>query len=234
MPRAALSPVEVEAFRDSLCAVATERFAERGYEGVTLRGLARELGCSPMTPYRYFENKAEIFEAVRTAAFERFAAALQQALDASPSPAQSLPALCRAYVAFALAEPHAYRIMFELDQGERVPAHPDDLRSWTLMHTAVEHAAAVGLVEGDPDVLAHLYWSNIHGLVALHLTGMLILGRSLEELVEAFIERELPPSTKALSISNTPHPNGNPHGDEDAPTRDPSPRRESRGPEEEP
>ena len=89
MPRAALSPVEVEAFRDSLCAVATERFAERGYEGVTLRGLARELGCSPMTPYRYFENKAEIFEAVRTAAFERFAAALQQALDASPSPAQS-------------------------------------------------------------------------------------------------------------------------------------------------
>ena len=57
MPRAALSDHEVERFRDELCRVATLRFAEHGYGGVTLRALAAELGCSPMTPYRYFENK---------------------------------------------------------------------------------------------------------------------------------------------------------------------------------
>ncbi len=193
MPRTALSQSEVDAFRDTLCAVATERFAERGYEGVTLRGLARDLGCSPMTPYRYFENKAEIFAAVRTAAFARFAQALQDALYESPSPAKSLPALCHAYVAFALAEPHAYRIMFELDQGDSGPEPREtDLRSWTLMRTAVEHAVSVGMVEGDPEILAHLFWANVHGLVALHLSGMLVLGRNLEELIEALIEREFP------------------------------------------
>ncbi len=72
MPRAALSDHDVERFRDELCRVATLRFAEHGYGGVTLRALAAELGCSPMTPYRYFENKAAIFEAVRLAALERF------------------------------------------------------------------------------------------------------------------------------------------------------------------
>ncbi|MDP6977141.1 MAG: TetR/AcrR family transcriptional regulator [Myxococcota bacterium] len=192
MPRTALSDSEVEAFRDTLCSAATRRFAEQGYEGVTLRGLARDLGCSPMTPYRYFENKAEIFEAVRSAAFARFAQALQDALYASPSPAESLPALCRAYVSFAVAEPHAYRIMFELDQSKRMPTPPEtDLRSWLLMRTAVEHAVSLGILEGDPEVLAHLFWSSVHGLVALHLSGMLVLGRTPEELVEAFIEREL-------------------------------------------
>ncbi len=43
---------------------------------MTLRALAAELGCSPMTPYRYFENKAELFAVVRADAFRRFAAFL--------------------------------------------------------------------------------------------------------------------------------------------------------------
>ena len=44
-----------------------------------MRQLADALGCSPMTPYRYFRNKDEILAAVRTAAFDRFAAALEEA-----------------------------------------------------------------------------------------------------------------------------------------------------------
>lgn len=205
MPRLALSESEVEAFRDALCATATRLFAQHGYQGVTMRALARDLACSPMTPYRYFANKAEIFDSVRTAAFHRFAEALQAALDTSPSPAESLPALCRAYVRFGLTEPHAYRIMFELDPSQYVD-HPDgkNVRGWTLMRTAVEHAVEAGRVTGDSDVLAHLFWSGVHGLVALHLSGMLVLGHGLEELVEAFIEREL----EHVSAASSPHGNG--------------------------
>ena len=52
-----LSPAEVDAFRARLCAVAERRFAERGADGVSMRQLADELGCSAMTPYRYFSDK---------------------------------------------------------------------------------------------------------------------------------------------------------------------------------
>jgi len=192
MPRAALSEVEVEQFRDSLCDVATRLFAEKGYDGVTMRALATELGCSPMTPYRYFENKDEIFEAVRHAAFDRFADRLEAAAASATDPLRRLRALCRGYVRFALDEPHAYRIMFELDppDGTSAPGN-DEARAWFAMRGAVADAIEAGVLVGEPDVLAHLYWSNVHGLVALHLAGKLVLGRDLEELVEAFMEREL-------------------------------------------
>ena len=193
MPRAALSESEVEEFREALCDSATRLFAEHGYEGVTMRALATDLGCSPMTPYRYFENKAQIFAAVQSAAFARFAAALEDKDRDDVSHPRRLRAMCWAYVDFALEEPHAYRIMFELDQS-KVPDHTDkmqDLRSWTFMHTAVEEAVAAGALSGDPDVLAHLLWSGVHGLVALHLSGLLIMGRGLEELIGALLDREL-------------------------------------------
>ena len=78
MPRN-LSATAVDAFRARLCAVAEQRFARSGVEGVTMRQLADALGCSPMTPYRYFRDKDEILAAVRAAAFDRFASALEEA-----------------------------------------------------------------------------------------------------------------------------------------------------------
>lgn len=192
MPRAALSKVEVEQFRESLCDVATRLFAEKGYDGVTMRALAAELGCSPMTPYRYFENKDEIFAAVRRAGFDRFADALDEARSASADHLERMRTLCQRYVRFALEEPHAYRIMFELDPpgGAEAP-NIDEARAWFVLRDSVADAIHHGKLSGDPDTLAHLYWSSIHGLVALHLAGKLVLGRDLETLVEAFMEREL-------------------------------------------
>ncbi|MFT5442687.1 MAG: AcrR family transcriptional regulator [Myxococcota bacterium] len=200
MPRAALSESEVEEFRETLCQSATRLFALHGYDGVTMRALATDLGCSPMTPYRYFENKAEIFLAVRMASFARFASALERATEDNPHHPARLPALARAYVAFALEQPHAYRIMFELDQATSPGFNLNlDLRSWNVMFSAVEEAVALGALSGNPLVLAHLYWSGIHGIVALHLSGMLVLGTELDELVDAFVER----GTGKAANSNT-------------------------------
>jgi AcrR family transcriptional regulator len=205
MPRAALSKSEVDEFRDALCEAATRLFAEQGYAGVTMRALASSLGCSPMTPYRYFRNKAEIFEAVRSAASARFADALEAAAQNRPNHQQRLRALTLAYVQFALTEPHAYRIIFQLDQDPR-PAQERraDLRSWYVMYDAVEAAIADVVLDGDPKIVAHLLWSGVHGLVALHLAGKLALGCDLEELVEAFIERELGSHGATRSNSSTP------------------------------
>ncbi len=184
MPRAALSDHDVERFRDELCRVATLRFAKHGYGGVTLRTLAAELGCSPMTPYRYFENKAAIFEAVRFAAFERFADAQEAAAEGIEDPVARLRELGLAYLRFALEEPHSYRIMFELDPEEVAPRPQEpEVRSWATMRAAVGDAVAGGALDGDPDLLAHLCWAQVHGLVTLHLAGKLVLGQTLDDLI---------------------------------------------------
>jgi len=193
MPRASLSQHQVQQFREALCDAATRRFADQGYEGVTIRALAKDLGCSPMTPYRYFENKQEIFDTIRIAAANRFADAIDRAGKSCNEHDVRLHAMCHAYVDFALSEPHAYRIIFELDRQERPDTvRLEEARGWFIMKSAVAEAIADGVLEGDPEVVAHLLWSGVHGLVALHLSGMLVMGLDLEPLVDAFIERTLP------------------------------------------
>src|SRR6478609_6673878 len=115
MPRY-LTEQDIADFRAELCKVATERFARFGYEGVTMRQLAEALGCSPKTPYRYFKDKADILATVRAEAFAKFADALEAADASAPDdPVEKAQRIGAAYHGFALKNPHAYRIMFDID-----------------------------------------------------------------------------------------------------------------------
>lgn len=176
MPRN-LSGAEVEAFRARLCAVAQKRFAKQGVDGVSMRQLADELGCSPMTPYRYFRNKEEILAAVRAAAFDRFAAALEEAARKTEGDVRAGGmAVGEAYIRFALGDPEAYRLMFDMAQP-----HPDrypDLvrasaRARHMMGAALEALVKAGIFVGDPQLLGYVFWATMHGLVVLHLAGKL-------------------------------------------------------------
>ncbi|MFY2560645.1 TetR/AcrR family transcriptional regulator, partial [Corallococcus terminator] len=73
MARHSLTESEVAEFRARAVAAAEQLFAEHGVDGMTMRGLANMLGCSPMTAYRYFENQEHLVSEVRTSAFWRLA-----------------------------------------------------------------------------------------------------------------------------------------------------------------
>lgn len=189
MPRAPLSDAEIASFRRSAGEAATRLFATRGYDAVTMRALASELGVSPMTPYRYFEDKDEVFAMVRADAFRRFADRQEAAARTSDDPRERLGRLGRAYIDFALAEPDAYRIMFELAQPT-TRSYPEleaeQKRAFSYLLEAVETPGT----ENDGLTAAHLAWARVHGIVSLHLAGKLVMGRTLEELAEALFSRE--------------------------------------------
>jgi len=186
VPRTALTECQISEFRERICRAAAHLFAENGYEAVTLRAIAAEVGCSPMTPYRYFSGKDEIFTQVRVAAFARFADAQELAARGFDDPAERLAALGTAYVEFAVAEPDAYRVMFELHQdsaADHAGLATEGARAWSPMRDAVGQAIDAGVLAGDAESLAHVFWAGAHGLATLHLAGKLELGRSLDELV---------------------------------------------------
>jgi AcrR family transcriptional regulator len=176
MPRN-LSATEVDAFRARLCAAAQRRFARHGAEGVSMRGLADELGCSPMTPYRYFRDKDEILAAVRAAAFDRFADALEAAARKTAGDLRAAgQATGEAYVRFALSDPEAYRLMFDLSQPhpERYPELVRaSARARHMMSAALEGLVKAGIFAGDAQVLGCVFWATMHGLVVLRLAGKL-------------------------------------------------------------
>lgn len=172
MPKT-LSPADIEAFRTRLCDVAEQLFAARGPDGVTMRELADALGVSSMTPYRYFKDKDEILAAVRTRAFNRFAEAMEEALEGRvPKGAQPGDA----YVSFALANRAAYRMMFDTDQPT-FEAYPDlvaaMMRARATMGAGLRDLAAEGRFEGDVELTAHIFWSALHGAVMLELANLL-------------------------------------------------------------
>jgi AcrR family transcriptional regulator len=185
VPRS-LSAEQVEEFRARLCAVAQHRFATEGRDAVSMRQLADALGCSPMTPYRYFHNKDEILAAVRTAAFDRFAEALEQAAaQAGGDLRVAGQAVGEAYVRFALGDPDGYRLMFDLTQP-----HPDrypelvraSTRARRTMSAALERLVRAGVFHGDPELLGFAFWAGMHGLVMLHLAGKLPAERDFETI----------------------------------------------------
>src|SRR3954464_15667368 len=115
MPRV-LSESDVADFRERLCEAAERLFAEKGPDAVTMRQLSAELGVSPMTPYRYFEDKDDILAAVRTSGFNRFAEALETARARAKDAAPRGQTVGEAYVRFAMDHPHSYKLMFDMNQ----------------------------------------------------------------------------------------------------------------------
>lgn len=182
-----LSNDEIEAFRANLCDVAEPLFAARGALGVSMRQIADALGVSPMTPYRYFDSRDDILAAVRQRGFERFATTLEASrAGAGGSRRARALAAGRAYVDFAIANKHVYRLLFDIEQ-------PDDGGEGPL-GGAVARARRTLTVHGDDLVgggatgeearkVEALAWATLHGAVLLELAGRLPPG-SARRIVE--------------------------------------------------
>ena len=190
MPRP-LSDEDLAGFRERLIDAAERLFAQRGLEAVTMRQLAAALGVSPMTPYRYFTDKDAILAAVRARAFNRHAEALEAAFQAAKAdPVRASRAVGEAYVAFALRHPEAYKLMFDVSQPSEKD-YPELIaaaeRSRRTMTQHVSGLAGAGLIEGDLELIAHLYWAAVHGPLMLQFSGRLAPGYEAHKLIPALV-----------------------------------------------
>lgn len=173
MPKV-LSEADVAAFREKLCDIAEEQFAAHGPDGVTMRQLAEAMGVSSMTPYRYFKDKDAILAAVRTRAFNVFAAAMEKAQASAKKKSGGQPS--GAYVDFALDNRAAYRMIFDTSQPTFAD-YPDLVkamdRAKKTMTAGWKDLVAQGRFKGDVELAGRLHWSAMHGAVMLELAGLL-------------------------------------------------------------
>ncbi len=211
-----LTSDDVKQFRQQLCDLALKAFAEHGMEGISLRGLAAAAGCSRTTPYRYFKNKAEILAAVRQSEFRRMADAIELVAQREINPDKRLSALAQSYIQFALERPDAYRVMYGVNQRDE-QQYPELVkqikRTQQPLATAVEEAVETGVIHGDPVNIVHVLWAGLHGLISLHLSDKLHMGRSIDELAEVMLRSltravatrpSSQPATRRVMEPNTP------------------------------
>ncbi len=167
--------------------------AERGYESVSLREVARQAGVSQAAPYHYFRNKSALVAAVAEAGFQLLDAAQEAALRHAPDdPVQRLATFSASYVRFALDRPHYFKVMFRphLAQHGEYPALSEVAKQ--SFERLVEIVRAARLAsdqdDADPSVAATLIWAVPHGLALLFVEGPLATKttpRALEDLARA-------------------------------------------------
>lgn len=197
MPRV-LTESDVADFRERLCAAAERLFAEKGPDAVTMRQLAAELGVSPMTPYRYFQDKDDILAAVRTNGFNQFAEALEAARGNAKSARAKAAAVGDAYVRFAFEHPHTYKLMFDLNQpiGDDHPELAEaGRRAHETMSAWVKDQVEAGEMAGDPEHIGAMFWAATHGVVVLEMAGKLPPGaaKDLHHQISATLAKGLKP-----------------------------------------
>ena len=185
MTRPALSQKEVDAFREQIKATGYQMVCEDGVASLTLRGLAKRLNCSYAKPYRYFQGKEQLLDAVRGYAYDQFAKYITTTGDRIGIP------LTERYLQYALEYPEAFRLIYELQPttvSEETRAA--QLRAWEASTRTFYKAAERGLLKGDPETVAHVFWVSYHGLASLALANKFNLGLDVAEIAEA-LSRDL-------------------------------------------
>ncbi len=156
--------------RAALLDAAVLVLAEQGVAGLSLRECARRAGVSHAAPYRHFVSKDALLSAIAAEGFAWLHAVGVAAMAPLADPFARLDAYGLAYVRFALAHPHHFRLMFSSECSHMVPTAQDqqDDRAYTLLRDSAVAVVAPGV---DPDVAAVAYWSRPHGLAMLLLDG---------------------------------------------------------------
>lgn len=151
---------------DKIMTVASEELAEKGPEELSLRQIARRLGCAIGTIYLYFRDKDALIDAVVDAGFAGLLTSLQ-AVDATMPPREQLRAAFQSYVRYGIDNQNLYRCAFCLPRRADRPLRRPHQAFEHLLHL-VETAQAAGTFQHVATQLAaQTIWVAAHGLTSL-------------------------------------------------------------------
>ena len=149
---------------------------QEGYEGFSLRKVAKACNVSQTAPYRHFKNKEELIAAITVEALRAFNDTLEQAVKLHPEqPKKQLTEMGVAYIKFFVENPEYLRLLFlnnfkdkmqlfyQCDQY--VPDAKDPFQ--TFYDTLVRYADAYPEQTIDRSELLLYSWGLVHGIAIL-------------------------------------------------------------------
>ena len=152
--------------RQAIITAARQMAEAEGWDAVTIRRLADRIEYSQPVLYSHFPGKGGIINAVAVEGFAELRLILRDAREAAGSPEAALGELAGAYVGFALEHPALYDAMFTLNTG--LPfGRPEAPRELQAAFAEFREAVAPLAAGRDPDTLAEVAWSALHGVATL-------------------------------------------------------------------
>lgn len=164
--------------REAILACACDLYLTDGLTGFSMRKLAKEVGVTAPALYRYYDGREAVLGDVIREAHRAFMSYIYHSLEA-PSPYERLTHAMDGYLAFAIAHPRWYAIMFSGPERLGMDALPEDIEAMgSAIHQfwidrVSECMRAKILEDGDPLETALTMWAHAHGMVQLFQQGCL-------------------------------------------------------------
>lgn len=211
MPRPKLTEEEISAMRRRILDAAVSLLHEEGPGSLSIRAIAERVGVSHMALYSYFENRDDLFGAIREHHRRSFQARHADALArARAGSVEDVTAeVLAGYVTFARKNPHIYRFVWctqpeaaapREDCGKRLAyvqtgSHnsqrgmgaPSPARGLQEILNRLAELISLGIERGvfadrDPMLAARVAFGMIHGPLMLSLIPGATDGETLERL----------------------------------------------------
>lgn len=206
---------EREGLRRLILDTTLEMLAGENPDRVSMRRIAEKIDYSPTALYLHFKDKGALLDALASDGYTLLADALESVRADTP-PAR-LHGMGDAYIAFALAHPGLYRLMFQTADGppklyDGHHAHrAASARAFGLLVGAIRRVATGGETAQDagaePDAAtfaAGVFWAHVHGAVSLILTDR---GRLFAHARPEFCRRAVEAAVAGL-LAGFPAPPG--------------------------
>lgn len=174
--------------RNALITAGVAMLGEQSAESISLRALAKRAGVSHNAPYQHFADKEALMAAIAEEGFRLLGEAID-AGQAGLADADGIERVIRAgqsYVAFALAHPSHFQLMFSHMAHADYPDLSAESRSAFAKLVAIVAAgqASGELRPGPPEPLALTVWMMVHGLSDVAIAQKLPPGAAGEQSTE--------------------------------------------------
>jgi AcrR family transcriptional regulator len=164
--------------REEILSAANAAYVQHGYEGLSLRAVAKEVGVTPMAIYRHFKDKDDLMHHVVLHGLSLWKESLD-AIPAQKDPWKRIEKVGHAYVRFSIEHRAYFEVVFlSTDQvGHLKHRTEEGARMFDELFTTYASWVARCLPEGmgrnEARETAIDIWAYSHGLVALELAGRL-------------------------------------------------------------
>lgn len=170
--------------RERILEATAEMLATKDALAISTRAICDRAKVGMPEIYRQFGDKAGLLTAVADIGFERFLANKRRN-PATDDPVADLRTAWDSHVAFALRNPHLYRLMFT-PTGESKPQAIKEAQA--LLHAAVERCREVGRLRTTPELAGQSILSANVGVCLMALSfpelfGGLDISQSVRDAV---------------------------------------------------
>ncbi|MFT5787226.1 MAG: AcrR family transcriptional regulator [Ascidiaceihabitans sp.] len=162
------SESDIVEFRSKIAKQALAIYRAEGFEAVSMRRLAKEVGCAPMTIYAHFEGKQDILRYLWADVLADMSNEIQRKLKLIVGPVERLQMAAQTFVSYWVDHPDHFRLVFMSNDVTRSDVSTFVMDEETLTHFQMFSDLVQVVLQDDSNVKANTD-TLISGMIGIAL-----------------------------------------------------------------